>query len=397
MIDAPSNGMWPSPFNPGKDAWADPSRTIRIADCTLRDGEQQAGIVLDKGAKLEIARLLDALGVHDIEAGTVASSEEDRDAIRAMVEADLKAELTVLCRGLEKDIDLAAELGVRGVRLSFPVSEVERAHKLKGISDAEYLERAKALTGYAKGMGLDVIFSPYDTTRADPDFLEELVAALDAAGTVDRLRIVDTTGCALPAAITDITTRIRRAAPGIPLEIHCHDDFGLACANTLAAIEAGAEYVSSTINGLGERCGNAATEDVVMALEVLEGYDTGLDLAMFREISRRVSELSGIPVPVNKAVVGDNAFRHEAGMVVAGVLKEPFTAESYRPEIVGQSREILLGKKSGLVSVAHKLDVLGLTLAQEKHAPVLEEIKRIAVRERRPITDEEFRTLVQAA
>lgn len=396
MIEPPENGMWPSPFNPGAASWGGGERTIRIADCTLRDGEQQAGIVMDRNAKLEIARMLDDLGVYEIEAGTVASSEEDRAAISAIVGAGLNARISVLCRGMEKDIDLARSLGVWGVRLSFPISRIERAHKLKGMSDAAYLARALELSGYARENGLAVIFSPYDTTRAEPEFLAELVAALEASGAVERLRIVDTTGCALPEAITEIVGQIRSAAPTIPLEIHCHNDFGLACANTLAGIRAGADYVSSTINGLGERCGNAATEDVVMALEVLEGYRTGLGLEKFRDISRRVAELSGIPVPVNKAVVGDNAFRHEAGMVVAGVLKEPFTAESYRPEIVGQSREILLGKKSGLVSVTHKLGEIGMTVPDDQLDGLLEEIKAIATRHRRAVTESELRELAAA-
>lgn len=397
MITPPENGKWPSPFNPPLASWGGEGRTIRIADCTLRDGEQQAGVVMDRAAKIAVAKALEAMGIYEIEAGTVASSPEDRAAIAEMVALNLTAKLSVLCRGLTKDIDMAAELGVWGVRLSFPISEVERAHKLKGISNEDYLDKALSLTRYAKDKGLAVVFSPYDTTRADPDFLPVLVAALEQAGTVDRLRIVDTTGCALPEAIADITTRIRQAAPGLALEIHCHNDFGLACANTLAAIRAGADYVSSTINGLGERCGNASTEEVVMALEVLEGYDTGLALDRFAEISRLVAELSGIAVPVNKPVVGENAFRHEAGMVVAGVLKEPFTAESYRPEIVGKTREILLGKKSGLVSVAHKLQVLGLDVPEDRHAALLDRVKDLATRKRRALTDDEFRNLVKAA
>ncbi len=396
MIQPPANGMWPSPFNPSIETWNGRSRTVRIADCTLRDGEQQAGVVMDRNAKIAIAKVLDAMGIYEIEAGTVASSEEDRAAIAEMVSLGLKAKLSVLCRGLNKDIDLAHDLGVWGVRLSFPISAVERAHKLKGISNEDYLEKALALTAYAKDKGLHVIFSPYDTTRADPEFLEVLVRALDESGSVDRLRIVDTTGCALPEAIGEITRRIRSAAPGIALEIHCHNDFGLACANTLSAVRAGADYVSSTINGLGERCGNASTEEVVMALEVLEGYRTGLALDRFSQVSALVSDLSGIPVPVNKAVVGANAFRHEAGMVVAGVLKEPFTAESYKPEIVGQKREILLGKKSGLVSVTYKLDTLGLSLPEERLSALLERVKVLATQKRRALTDEEFKDLVDA-
>ncbi|MBF9233666.1 homocitrate synthase/isopropylmalate synthase family protein [Microvirga alba] len=391
---SPKNGMWPSPFNEMfRDDVALPDRRIEIADCTLRDGEQQAGVVFDQDAKIRIARALDEIGVYEIEAGTVASSQEDRDAIKAICEMHLRAKISVLCRGLTADIDQAAELGVWGVRLSFPISPIERKHKLKDISDDVYISRALELTSYARNRGLQVIFSPYDTTRAEMPFLRRLVGEFERAGTVDRLRIVDTTGCALPESISFITKEIRSSAPSLALEIHCHNDFGLACANTLAGVAAGANFVSSTINGLGERCGNASTEEVIMALEVLYGRPTGIDLKKLTALSKTVSELSGIPVPVNKAVVGENAFRHEAGMVVAGVLKDPFTAEAYEPEIVGQTRQILLGKKSGLVSVAYKLNELGLDLPEEQFPELLTRVKQEAVKRRRSLTDAEFADL----
>ena len=395
MIEAPASGMWPSPFNPGMASWNGPHREIRFADCTLRDGEQQAGVVMDKTAKVEIAKGLEDLGVYEIEAGTIASSAEDREAIGAIVDLGLNAKISVLCRGLNADIDLARSVGVWGVRLSFPISEVERFHKLKGMDDDTYLRKALELTAYAQTKGLSVIFSPYDTTRAEPAFLSQVVGELARSGTVDRLRIVDTTGCAVPEGIAELTSRVREAAPNMPLEIHCHNDFGLACANTLAAIRTGADYVSSTINGLGERCGNAATEDVALALEVLEGYRTGLRLERLRELSQSVSELSGVLVHVSKAMVGDNAFRHEAGMVVAGVLKEPFTAESYRPEIVGQRRDILLGKKSGLASIGYKLSQLGMQLPEERQTDLLERLKAKAMTLHRALSDDEFAALAR--
>ena len=396
MTDGPSNGMWPSPFNQRFSSALNASgRQIRFADCTLRDGEQQAGVVFDKDAKVQIARALDAIGLYEIEAGTVASSEADREAIADMVGMKLNAKISVLCRGLIADMDLAAALGVWGVRLSFPISVLERKHKLKGISDDDYVHRALELTAYARERGLYVVFSPYDTTRAELPFLLRLVGELQRAGTVDRLRIVDTTGCATPAAIGFLTSEIRQAAPGLDLEIHCHNDFGLACANTLAGIEAGADYVSATINGLGERCGNAAIEEIVMALEVLYGVRTGLDLQQLTAISRLVSGLSGIGVQVNKAVVGENSFRHEAGMVVAGLLEDPFTAEPYQPEIVGQRRGILLGKKSGLVSVAYKVKELGLDLGEARFPDLLNAVKREAVGIRRSLTDQEFAALAK--
>jgi isopropylmalate/homocitrate/citramalate synthase len=396
MPNEPVNGKWPSPFNQPSGAAIAADRRILISDCTLRDGEQQAGVAFDRAGKVAIARALDALNIYEIEAGTVASSEEDRLAIAEMCKLGLKAKISALCRGLNADMDRAADLGVWGVRLSFPISKLERKYKLKGMSDDDYLKRALALCDYGRRKGLAVIFSPYDTTRAEIPFLRRLVGELERAGTVDRLRIVDTTGCALPLAITYIIGQIREAAPKLPLEIHCHNDFGLACANTLAGIVAGADYASSTINGLGERSGNAATEEVAMALEVLYGVKTGLKLDKLTEVSRLVAGLSGVRTQVNKAVVGDSAFRHESGMVVAGLLQDPFTAEAYQPEIVGQRRQILLGKKSGLVSISYKVKEMGLSVPEERFPEMLERVKSVAVTKKRALTDDEFKQLAQA-
>lgn len=396
MPDGPKEGMWPSPFNQPFGPAIAPSRRILISDCTLRDGEQQAGVVFDRAAKVSIARALDSIGIYEIEAGTVASSDEDRVAVAEMCQLGLRAKISVLCRGITGDIDQAAALGVWGVRLSYPISPIERKHKLKGMGDEEYLKRALELCEYSQRKGLYVVFSPYDTTRAELPFLRRVVAELARSGTVDRLRVVDTTGCALPEAITYLTGNIREVAAKLPLEIHCHNDFGLACANTLAGILAGADYASTTINGLGERCGNAATEEVVMALEVLYGVKTGLDLTKLTEISRLVAELSGIRTQVNKAVVGESAFRHESGMVVAGLLQDPFTAETYQPELVGQRRQILLGKKSGLVSISYKVKEMGLSVPEQCFPEMLNRVKNVAVSKRRALTDEEFRQIGDA-
>ncbi len=395
MNFTPSNGRWPSPFNEVAGLSRLSDRVIRVADCTLRDGEQQAGIVLDRTAKVEIAQALDGIGVYEIEAGTVASSQEDQEAIAAICTLGLSAKISVLCRGLEADIDMAADLGVWGVRLSFPISDIEREYKLKGISQADYLARMRSLVEYANVKGLAVIFSPFDTTRANLPFLRKVAAELAALDGVDRLRIVDTTGCALPEAIGFIVENVKEAAPSLAMEIHCHNDFGLSCANTLAGLMAGADYASTTINGIGERCGNASTEEVVMALEILCGHDTGVRLASLKAISELVERHCGIAVHANKAVVGQNAFRHEAGMVVAGVLKNPFTAEAYDPAIVGQTRDILLGKKSGLVSVKYKADQLGIGLTDDQMARVLTSVKNEAVRLKRAVNDDEFAELAR--
>lgn len=396
MTDRPNNGMWPSPFNENSGRKIIPGRQIFFSDCTLRDGEQQAGVVFDRAAKVKIARALDTLGIYEIEAGTVASSEEDRDAIAEICQLGLRSKISVLCRGMKGDIDLAASLGVWGVRLSFPISPLERKYKLKGIADDQYLQQTLELSEHARRKGVQVIFSPYDTTRAELPFLRRLVAELERAGTVDRLRIVDTTGCALPGAIAYLVGQVREMAPSLPLEIHCHDDFGLACANTLEGIAAGADYASTTINGLGERCGNAPTEEVAMALEVLYGIDTGLDLTKLTSISRLVADLSGVPTQLNKAIVGESAFRHESGMAVAGVLQDPFTAEPYRPELVGQQRKILLGKKSGLVSISYKVKEMGLPVPEERFPEMLTRVKQAALSKHRALTDEEFKAIADA-
>ncbi|WP_197089163.1 LeuA family protein [Puniceibacterium sp. IMCC21224] len=397
MTDTPENGRWPSPFNAEANHSITPDRKILFADCTLRDGEQQAGLVLNRSEKITIAKALDALGVHEIEAGTVASSDEDRAAIEELAGMGLRPHISVLCRGMEKDIDDAKALGCWGVRLSFPVSPIERKYKLKGIADDAYLARAKELTHYAKDKGLYVVFSPYDTTRADLPFLRRFVREMEAEGTIDRLRIVDTTGCALPGAITRVVSEIREHAPTMPLEIHCHNDFGLACANTLAGLEAGADYVSGTINGIGERSGNVANEEVAMALEVLYGYSTGLDLKRFTETSKLIEDLTRVKLSVNKPVVGQNSFRHEAGMVIAGLLKNPYTAEAYDPSLVGQQRSIVVGKKSGLASIAHKVDTLGLTVSEDQFPAILQKVKETSVSRHGPVTDDEFREIALAA
>jgi isopropylmalate/homocitrate/citramalate synthase len=395
MLNGPQGGKWPCPFNEMDGVQMAPERRIFLSDCTLRDGEQQAGVAFDRGAKVEIARAMDDLGIYEIEAGTPASSEEDREAVAEICRLGLQAKISVLCRAVNNEIDMALDLGAWGVRLSFPVSTLERKYKLKGIGDDEYLERALAISEYARRKGAYVIFSPYDTTRAELPFLRRLVAELQKAGTVDRLRVVDTTGCALPAGISYLVGQILDAAPKLPLEIHCHNDFGLSCANTLAGITAGADYASTTINGLGERSGNAPTEEVAMALEVLYRVQTGLNLTKLTSVSRLVSELSRVTPQPHKAVVGENAFRHEAGTVVAGVLQDPFTAESYAPELVGQRRQILIGKKSGLVSIAHKIQEMNLAIPEERFPEMLTRVKATAVRQHRALTDQEFKALAE--
>jgi len=370
-------------------------QAVRVADCTLRDGEQQAGIVFTRQDKVDIARALDRLGVYEIEAGTPASSEEDRQAIEEIAGSGLKAKISALARGRRDDIDLVAKTGAYAARLSMPISTIQRVNKLK-LGDEEYLKLAREMTDYAKERGLSVIFSPYDTTRSDLPLLRRLLEQFNRAGTVDRVRIVDTTGCATPQ-IVGLLVREMKKVTDIPIEIHCHDDFGLAVANTIAGVQQGAEYISVTVNGIGERSGNASLEETALALKVLYGVDCGLDTTQFVEISRLVEERSGIALQAHKAVVGRGAFSHESGMVVAGLLKEPFTAESYVPELVGQKREVVLGKKSGVASVEAKLRQMGVAVPTDALPGILTKIKEEAVRTKRPVDDDWLRELVGAS
>ena len=368
---------------------------VRVADCTLRDGEQQAGIVFTRQDKIDIARALDRLDVYEIEAGTPASSEEDRQAIEDIVAAGLTSKISALARGRRDDIDLVANCGAWGARLSMPISAIQRVNKLK-LGDDQYIKLALETTAYTKQRGLECIFSPYDTTRSELPLLRRLLGEFNREKTVDRVRIVDTTGCATPQIISFLVREMTEMSD-IPIEIHCHDDFGLAVANTIAAVQQGAEYISVTVNGIGERSGNASLEEFVLALRVLYGVECDVDMSQFVDLSRLVEERSGIALPAHKAVVGRGAFAHESGMVVAGLLKEPFTAESYMPELVGQIRQIVLGKKSGVSSVEAKLKQLGISVPAETLPVILTQVKEEAVKTKRPVGEARLREFAAAA
>ena len=392
MRDSNNKKLWEtSPFSELAHSGSSFPREVRIADCTLRDGEQQAGIVFTKQDKVDIARALDRLGVYEIEAGTPASSDEDREAIEEIAGGGLKAKISALARGRRDDIDLVASTGAWAARLSMPISTIQRVNKMK-LGDEEYLKLAREMTTYAKERGLAVVFSPYDTTRSELPLLRRLLDQFNHTKAVDRVRIVDTTGCATPQ-IVGFLVREMRQVTDIPIEIHCHDDFGLAVANTIAGVQQGAEYVSVTVNGIGERSGNASLEETALALKVLYGVDCGLDMTQFVAVSQLVEELSGIALQAHKAVVGSGAFSHESGMVVAGLLKEPFTAESYVPELVGQKRDVVLGKKSGVASVEAKLKQLGIAMPADKLQGILADIKDEAVKTKRPVGESRLREI----
>lgn len=351
----------------------DLSGRIRFLDTTLRDGEQTPGVSLGMDDKLAIAQGLDSLGVDVIEAGSAMTSEGERLAIKKIANSDLKAEICSYVRALTKDIDTALACDVDSVHLVVPVSDLHIQIKQK--SDRESVKcMAVEVTEYAKDHGLIVELSGEDASRADLDFLAGLYTAGIGAG-ADRLAFCDTVGVLVPEVATEIFARLSRL--GAPISIHCHNDFGMATANTIAALRAGASQAHVTVNGIGERAGNASLEEVVMALESLYQIDTGIRCQDIYQLSRMVSRMTGLPLGPNKAIVGENAFTHEAGIHVHGLLADTKTYEPIHPETVGRKRRIVLGKHAGRASVELAMREFGLSVNPQQLAEILVRVKEL--------------------
>jgi len=369
---------------------------IVISDCTLREGEQQPGVVLNGDEKLRIAHALDELGIHQLEAGMPAVSPEEKKTITRIAKAGLRAKILAFCRARKDEIETARDCGVWGILCSLPSSSILIEEKLKWPYE-RVIDTAIELTRFAHDQGLYVVFSPFDTTRADFDFLSKHVQTVIAQGHVDRLRLVDTRGCVSPHGIGFLIRKMR-GLTNLPIEIHCHDDFGLATANTITAAAAGANVLSTTMNGMGERSGNAPTEEVAVALLLLYGLDLGLKYEKFYETSRLIQELTRVKLQPHKSVVGENAFTFESGAGLEGFAKgNPFISETYLPEVVGQRFRVLLGKKSGKYSIQMKLKELSLDVPEEKVATLLTQVKEQSERTKLPVSDEDFRAMVKRA
>uniref|UniRef100_A0A7C3EX71 Homoaconitate hydratase n=1 Tax=Candidatus Methanomethylicus mesodigestus TaxID=1867258 RepID=A0A7C3EX71_9CREN len=351
-------------------------RKIKIYDTTLRDGEQTPGVKFTKEQKVIIASKLDALGVNSIEAGFPVISQYDEQAVKAVASARLNADIICLCRAKQKDIDAALRSDVDGVIIFLAVSDLHLKYKLH-TDLHNSIQMATSAIDYAKSHGLFVQLSAEDATRTS---IENLVSLFAAAKDhkADRVGIADTTGCIRPKGMKILIEKMRKAFD-IEISVHCHDDFGLAVANSLAAYEAGVDAISVSVNGLGERCGNASLEEVVMSLYALYGVDLGFKTEMIKDISETVSKFSGVPIPINKAIVGANAFRHESGIHVAAVMKCPFTYESYDPQIVGQKRLLTFGRHSGSEGVREKLRACGIQVNDEELAEIVKALKTLPV------------------
>ncbi|MGQ9587195.1 MAG: 2-isopropylmalate synthase [Thermoplasmata archaeon] len=371
----PDTGMFVSEYNKKIFAATRMPERVKILDTTLRDGEQTPNVALSSEDKLKIAQALDELGVDIIEAGFPINSEGEADAVKKISSAGLRSEICALCRATKDDIDAALRCDVDSAHIFLATSKTHLEKKLK-ITQEEARERAVNAVQYAKDHGLVTEFSCEDGTRTELEFLNVVHSAIQDVG-VDRIDIPDTVGVMTPPAMTQFVAEIKKTVR-VPLAVHCHDDFGMSVANSLAGILGGAEEIHVTVNGLGERAGNAALEEVVMGLQAFYNVKTNINSRKMAFVSRLVAQLTGVAVPPNKAIVGENAFSHESGIHVHGILSESSTYEPMRPEIVGKERTFVVGKHSGVHAVQNKLKEYGLELPGDQMKEVVARVKKYA-------------------
>ena len=345
---------------------------ITVYDTTLRDGEQTPGVCLRTPEKLKIAKKLDELGIHQIEAGFPVVSNEEKRSVKAIVKEDLNAQILVLSRTKKSDIDTAIDCDVDGIITFMGTSDLHLKHKIK-MTREEILNVCMSSIEHAKDHGLFVAFSAEDATRTDLDFLKQLYKKADNYG-VDRVHIADTVGAISPYGMEYLVKEIR---PVVKAEIalHCHNDFGMALSNSIAGLLAGANAVSTTVNGIGERAGNCSLEELIMSLKIIYGIDLDFDISKFYEMSKLVESLTHMKIPDNKPIVGKNIFRHESGIHVDAVIEEPLTYEPFLPEMVGQQRRIVLGKHSGCRAVRAKLNECGIDVTKDELCKIVEQVK----------------------
>jgi len=387
---------WISPYNFSEEVVEgfNLPRKVQIHDATLRDGEQTPGVVFRKEDKVRIAKGLDEIGVERIEAGMPAVSSEDFEAIKEITKLGLKSKIFTFARALKSDIDSAVECGADGVVIEIPIGYPKLKYQF-GWSWEDVLKKSIDVINYAKERKLYAVYFPYDTTRAREEDLDNLFTGIMKYSSPDSIGIVDTMGCALPEAIQYLVRKAKKLT-GLPIEVHTHNDFGMGVATELAAVTAGAEVVHSCINGLGERTGNAALEELMMGLHVLLGIDTPYKFNKITKLAELAEEISGIKIPRNKPVTGEGNFTRESGIGVDLVIKTPLAMFATDPKFTGREGKIVLGKKSGKLSVKYYLEKLGIkNVSEEQTIEIVKKVKEIGINKRALLSEEEFKSIVK--
>ncbi len=371
---------------------------IEFLDTTLRDGEQQPGIIFTKDEKVAIAKRLDQAGVQRIEAGTPAALEEDAEAIREIASLGLKADIYAFVRNMVKDMELAKSCGVDGV-----IAEVVGSEHLLKVGQRWDVDRAiksaREATTAGHEMGLKVTFFPADSSRADLNYLIDLVSSVRDGGHIDSLALVDTFGVLSPEGAAHRVRKLKEAFPGLPIELHFHDDFAMGVSTAIAGLAAGASVVHTTVNGIGERAGGAPMEPLALALESMYGQKSGLDMKQFKSLSEFVSQCSRIPTPPTKPITGDKIFLWETGLPSNLWLNvkdtDPLIMLPYHWDMTGHRMpELLMSKKSGIRNVETWLEKLGLKVPEGKERDLLMAVKELSLAEHRTLNEEDFRRLV---
>lgn len=362
-------------------------KEIRIVDTTLRDGEQTAGVAFANHEKVTIAQTLSDMGVDQLEVGIPTMGGDEKATIKSICKRDLKSSIMAWNRAVITDIEQSIDCGVDAVAISLSVSDIHIEHKLKK-SRQWVLENMYNAVTYAKKNGLYISVNGEDASRADSDFLIEFINLAKEAG-ADRFRYCDTVGVMEPFTLRETIEKIYKAT-NFDIEMHTHNDFGMATANAIAGIVGGANHIGVTVNGLGERAGNAALEEVIMALKFVYGYETDIDTTKFREISKYVSKASGRELPIWKAIVGTNMFRHESGIHADGAIKNPKNYEAFDPREVGLERQIVIGKHSGKAAIINKFKEYEIELTTVEADAMLELVRQTSVRIKRNLFDKEL-------
>lgn len=388
-----TENWWVSEYNFHEEVRKDihlPAK-VEIHDATLRDGEQTPGVVLKKDDKIRVAELLAEIGVDRIEAGMPAVSKDDADAIREISKRNLGAKIMVFCRAMKDDVDRAVDCGANGIVLEAPSSIPKLQYQFAGKWTEESLTEAVVETiNYAKAQGLYVNYFPFDTTRADLSFLKRLLKNVTTHSKPDSVAVVDTTGSITPMAMRYLVRQVKQVID-LPLEVHTHNDFGLGTATTFAAVEEGVQVVHSCVNGLGERTGNTALEEIVLGLRILYGIEfERFNFSKLRALSEELQRFSGKKIAENKPVAGILPFTREIGLGMKVLKDFPLAIFPFAPEFVGQNLKIVMGKKSGKESVIMKLEAAGLDATDEQVQEIVQLTKEAGIAKRGWLEDDEF-------